>query len=278
MKSLPKIALLATVSSLALAGTASAAVTGLEINTTKSEFNSLFAKLERPKCSPGKQVLGGGARIFNGQGQVTIDGVTPNDLDPRGTLIEAREDQDGLASDWNVRAFAVCADPLPGYQVVSGESPATSSDKGVAVNCPSGKKLVGLGARLLGTSGRASITQLRPSSNLQGMRVDAAEIGAGFPSTWTVQGFAVCANPPQGLVLRSAASPFDSVDSKSSSAACFPGEQALGGGGEIAGSLGRVALKELSPTNSAITVAAEESQDHAANNWIVRSHVICAAA
>ena len=45
MKSLPKIALLATVSSLALAGTASAAVTGLEINTTKSEFNSLFAKL-----------------------------------------------------------------------------------------------------------------------------------------------------------------------------------------------------------------------------------------
>src|SRR3954465_9533435 len=59
---------------------ANASVPGLQRVSASSLNDSLFTKDAAARCPPGQSVLGGGARIFPGNGQVVVDGITPNTL------------------------------------------------------------------------------------------------------------------------------------------------------------------------------------------------------
>jgi len=80
---------------------------------------------------------------------------------------------------------------LQRVDAVSGSSSAGS--KTVSVNCPSGKRVVGGGARVTGSgANRVSITENFPDSDGVKWNARAAEV-VGTSATWELQAYALCA-------------------------------------------------------------------------------------
>ena len=69
----------------------------------------------------------------------------------------------------------------------------------------------------------------------------------------------MCANPPPGLQLVTAASEFDS-DPASVTATCPTGKNLIGTGGEIAAGLGQVMLDDLRPDASLTNVTVDRAR------------------
>ncbi|HXG76571.1 MAG TPA: hypothetical protein VNJ53_08380 [Gaiellaceae bacterium] len=76
--------------------------------------------------------------------------------------------------------------------VATGTSSVSS--KSAVVNCPSGKRVVGGGARVLGAgANRVSIVESFPDSDGDKWNARAAEV-VGTTATWQLQAYALCAN------------------------------------------------------------------------------------
>jgi hypothetical protein len=90
------------------ASPASAAVPGLQIVTAQSASNSVSPKSATATCPANKRVIGAGAEINGGLGDVVID-----DLRPGPTTVVATGDEvgSGITGNWQVRAYAICAFP-----------------------------------------------------------------------------------------------------------------------------------------------------------------------
>ena len=94
-----------------------------------------------------------------------------------------------------IGASAMCADPLPGLQLVSATTAATSADKTASVECPSGKRIVSVGGGIYGAGGRACMDRLVPhGSAWTGADIDAREDLAGTTSNWSASVYAICAS------------------------------------------------------------------------------------
>jgi hypothetical protein len=83
---------------------------GLQLTTANSGLDSNPVKGAIASCAAGKNLLGAGAAISNGTGEVVLDDMRPNDLLTNVTAT-AIEDTDGLGSNWRVTAYAICANP-----------------------------------------------------------------------------------------------------------------------------------------------------------------------
>lgn len=83
---------------------------GLELVTTEGDPDSDRTAGVTATCPAGKNLLGTGADINGGSGQVSLDDVRPNDS-LRTTTVTAIEDETGFAGDWSVNAHAICANP-----------------------------------------------------------------------------------------------------------------------------------------------------------------------
>ena len=177
-QSIRRMAALAALATLAVAGTATASVPGLEIVRTASVTNSQN-KTDFAFCPTGKQVLGGGARISDGAGQVAFTKFTPSASLPK-LVVQANEDADGFAGNWTMQGFGVCANPVPGYQIVSADSVSNSLNKLVSVDCPDGKAVLGGGGEVVGPGGRISITQMTPNGDLDSMVLLARELQSAY--------------------------------------------------------------------------------------------------
>lgn len=260
----------------ALASTASAAVPGLQL-VTKTSPSSSFNKSEVAICPGAKRLLGGGGTIAGGLGEVVLDDLTPG---TRTFLAFGREDQDGLASNWSIRAFAICADPVPGLELVSTTGPTSSFAKSTSAACPTGKQVVSTGGEITGGNGQVSIFRFGTLSSLRSVRVSAREDRDGFDGNWSVRAHAICANPLPGLELVTAESAADSFDSKSQAASCPSGKKVVGGGAEVGFNSSEAILKDIHPSGnlSSIVASAEEDQAGSDKSWSVRAHAICATA
>ena len=78
-----------------------------------SELDSTSSKGALAECPPGKRALGGGAKLFSGQGPGfpnTQTQVAIREIVPFATAVSvlATEVGGGTTSDWSVTAYAVC--------------------------------------------------------------------------------------------------------------------------------------------------------------------------
>ena len=64
----------------------------------------------------------------------------------------------GLPGFWSVTAFATCATPPPGLELVTAYGAFSSVNKGATATCPAGKTLLGTGARCPRTTRRSCST------------------------------------------------------------------------------------------------------------------------
>ena len=150
-----------------------------------------FAKSVFAKCPTGKQLVGMGAETSGGVGQVEID-----DLIPSSTQMEATgfETEGGTSANWSITAHAMCADPLPGYEIRKLSTDSGSFDgQGVLETCSAGKKVLGVGGEITGGLGQVSMDSIVPNANLTSVTVNAHEDANGTANNWNLTGYAICA-------------------------------------------------------------------------------------
>jgi hypothetical protein len=82
---------------------------GLELISATSPTSS-SNKSVTATCPSGKNLLGTGAEIVGGLGQVVLDDLTPNDA-LSSVIVTGLEDGTGFAGEWFLRSYAICANP-----------------------------------------------------------------------------------------------------------------------------------------------------------------------
>jgi hypothetical protein len=162
---------------------------GLQIVSQTSSFGPGGARQVFADCPVGKRVIGAGASLSNGFGQISIRGLSIADS---FTVAEAIDDEDGYSGSWSITAYAVCANSLPGLQVTTGTSTTdSSSTKHVSAVCPFGKNVLGAGWVL--NSGDQVLAANAFIGNGQ-VILFGTEDDNGFGGNWNVTANAICAD------------------------------------------------------------------------------------
>ena len=166
-------------------------------------------------CPSGKKLLGAGAEIGAGPGPAPAGEVLIDDLTPNSTLtgvsVTAWEDLDRTAANWSLNVWYVCANPVPGLELVASTSYLNSySYKSATATCPKGKKVLsaggdltsgqGHGGDVTGGGGDAMMDSLRLTGGLgsaEGVSVVARKAGGGpsFNTGWYPHAYAICVTP-----------------------------------------------------------------------------------
>jgi hypothetical protein len=261
---------------VALTSAASAGVPGLVRVVDTSESDTFAVKIEDAPCPPGKRLVGAGGDITGGLGAVGMT-LTP---EPLSAEVFAVENQTGTTSNWFIRAYSICADPLPGLEIVRAVGPSNSRNKHLTAACPAGKRLVGTGGSTSNIN-QVVMNALVPNPELTKVLVRGSEDDDGTDADWFLRAYAICANPLPGLKLFAAPSALDSAPSKFARATCLAGKALVGTGGEINGgppAAGQVVLDDLTPNSplTDVTVTGREDQDGTDGDWRIHAYAICA--
>ena len=95
-----------------------------------------------------------------------------------------------FAGNWSVDASVICVDPLAGEQRVTVDSADNSTaSRAVTATCPAGKRLHGVGGKIVGGEGQVRLTEMRPTSSTTAT-VRATEDENGFSGNWKVRAYA----------------------------------------------------------------------------------------
>ena len=161
--------------------------------------DSVRSKAATATCPPGQKVLSAGAEINGGVGRVAMDRIVPSSTLTSVTA-GATENRDGITSNWTIKAYAVCATPPPGLQLVPAV-PTTpkASNQGSRVTCPAGKKVLGAGGELIGANGRIVMRGVSPDFELESVSVGSHEDADPTSIPWSVRAYAICAAPLAGM-------------------------------------------------------------------------------
>ena len=143
-------------------------------------------------CPAGSTALSYGARVLGSTGHVFIDAFGPK-AGLNGAKASATEDEHGDA-DWTFWVFAVCANPVPGWEVVWANAPFDSTADVVTVSCPTGKRVHGLGSTIVPGFGEVFHNALTPNAALTAVAVSAIEDSTGAAHDWWTRAYAVCAS------------------------------------------------------------------------------------
>jgi hypothetical protein len=260
----------------AAASTASASVPDLQApSDASSVWDSSTAKSVTAFCPARTHVIGTGAKISGGSGQVLLESVVPN-AQLTSVTVSAHEDADGAPGIWSVTATAICAN-VPGLERVSKVSTSGSDDtKTASALCPSGKKSLGAGGEITGGNGHVYLMWIEPSTVDGGAEAQVARGGAS--NSWSLTAYGICADPPPGYELVWKYADTGSATSFGLAVSCSPGKRLLGTGGMV-GSGGQIGMTAMTPQSSpsqGAVVAGYEDQYGSSFTWSLVAYAICA--
>ncbi|MGW3425863.1 hypothetical protein [Streptomyces phaeochromogenes] len=123
------------------------AALGVEIVSKTNAPTSGGTDQAAAPCPAGKQLIGAGGKIANGNGQVDL-GIFTNSSGSFATTSAAfaKEDADGFAGNYTVTGYSVCARPtvFGDFQQVKTQFSTTAASQKRPLSCPSGLRLTGL--------------------------------------------------------------------------------------------------------------------------------------
>lgn len=248
------------------------AVYGLyQVTSQPTSYNSQPFKYSEAPCNIGDVVVGGGASVDDDSqsgGKVPLVRLEPNHYVQGGVdryryIAEAREPVAGFAGNWFLVTYAICApQTFLGYEIVPSPaaSPSSQAFQSAKATCPTGKRVIGTGARVRfagdgGDNGPGELgLQLSRSSGARDIsRATAREDADGYSGTWTLSSYAVCAQGLAATVQGQVSNTAEAV------ARCGDSTQVhgAGGGGSLTDS-GPVFLHEVIPyagSNGAVKVS-----------------------
>jgi hypothetical protein len=141
---------------------------------------------------PGETVpLAAGVDQGTGQGQIVVTDINP---DFTGVAVAAYEYEDGTYADWWIRAWAICADPPAGWQLLSSSNQTAYPTTAEFTTCQAGRTALSAGVDLNGAHGEVVLTGVRPGSYQaeQFGLVTATEDETGTPDDWTLTADVIC--------------------------------------------------------------------------------------
>jgi hypothetical protein len=272
------------------AGSASAAVPGLQKVRAISAIDSASSKTATASCPAGKRVIGGGGGLVwdlqHHTRDVVLTGLVPvHPLSgPDSYAVTAHEDQGGTTEDWWVESFALCADPIAGqHTVVAGGTFGSAASQAPQASCNPGERVLGTGGWIQDTGGQVGIQVSRASTGGTFSYFQAHEDADGYAGNWGLLAYAVCAPAPAGYEIAQAASPTSlSEAEKVAVATCTPGKTTLGGGGATAfNAPGNVFLTRINLVGAGLSnrvdAVADENVSTAANWDFIVAQGICAS-
>ena len=89
-------------------------IPGINLRSDTVDVSNSANKSSTARCDFGQRVLGVGAELIGGNGQVKLDQLNPSSM---SGFAFAREDRDGFASNWQVVSRVICAKPM-GQQIL----------------------------------------------------------------------------------------------------------------------------------------------------------------
>jgi hypothetical protein len=145
-------------------------------------------------CDAGKQVIGGGASLHQGFGQVSIQDLHINST---GVFARGAVEPTGYSGGWSITAWAICANPLPGWRVVDVESPvpvpANTGVRDATAPCQPQQKVLGAAWYVQRNGTTTPMNKYVTRTALAGDRITTrAHAFAGFSEPWSVRARAVC--------------------------------------------------------------------------------------
>lgn len=195
------------------------------------------------RCPAGMRALGGGAKIEGANiGPMKLTHMYPFEDDERGYYaVTAEAPTMEYTGNWYVTAYALCAYPPDGYEILPRRifNPTSRTFHQAEAVCPSGKRVIGTGASVT-SGGRIGLQLTRASAPLDIARATAREDADGYGPAWNLTSFAICTNP-LGARASYAGGTSDAV------AGCPSGRvHGTGGGGPLT-DIGPVFLRAIEP-------------------------------
>jgi hypothetical protein len=206
-----------------------AALPGLTRAFSSSATDSVSSKTVIAACPAGLRVVGGGGKVFAtavaDSAKVVLTRLEPmhsGNLD--SYVVTGEEIAPGMAGNWLVAAWALCASAPAGYEIVSGSTaPSSSTAQQTAAVCPGTKRVVGTGARINNPAGQVTLQLARSSGPRDISRVTAKEDANRYAATWNVTAYAICTNPLPSFVAATNGSTLTSDNEKVVFVTCPPG-------------------------------------------------------
>jgi hypothetical protein len=238
-------------------------VSGLQKETAIT-YNTSATKQAFAYCDAGQVVVGGGGWAYvpgsnDDPNRVTLWQLQPairlNGTSRQGFVAGASETSGGVRGAWWVEAYALCADPISGHHISDSPTrPFTSTAMQRAdAFCGAGEKVLGTGARVLNTSFEVGLQVARVDAVGDIARAQAHEDASGYPFTWGLKSYAICADRPQGYEVRTGESVERGSESvKDASVGCSRADkQMISAGAAITNvAPGHVSLQVVYPRSS----------------------------
>jgi hypothetical protein len=207
--------LLTVVSITAVLGMPRAAAANVTYVESTSVSNSSSKKMAVAECAFGRSVLGGTANLRGQSGQVAIQAAFPAfdvGLGKYVFVVKAVEEHvTETPGVWSVTAGAFCTNDTVPTLVHASSDYDSDPIKSVAVPCPPGMKVVGMGGEVF-TAPDPPMTLIGPTPNtlvaFQGFEAnddltavtarateEAGALGGSYGGFWQVTAVAACAFP-----------------------------------------------------------------------------------
>lgn len=260
-----------------------AAIPGLGNVSVATAVDSNVFKSAVATCPAGQRVIGGGARLTISTGEVSVTRLAPTAA-ADGYEAGAYEDFDGFAGAWGLVVTAICANPPPGYTIVTALSPMGSpATASVTATCSGTLQVLGTGGAVSPGRGVSVLTGVMPNFQVAPNAVitSGAET-PGFAGSWNVQSWAICAAPVAGHTVVVTVGVATSASPKTLTSTCPAGRPVHGVGFLTVGAgVGEIFLNAAFPNpplpvGTSVPVTASEDQGGVAGNWAIRTFAICA--
>jgi hypothetical protein len=261
----------------ALDAAPAAASAGVNLSTATSASNPEAVKTAVARCPTGTRVFGGGARLFNDGGRVTLATMLPfHGSNGDGYSVAATERPGVYNEDWSVRAYAICGPELPGMEIVI--SATTGPQKVTFAACPAGKVVVGSGGAVGSTRQGTVLYQISPEfSSSTGYHVYVGATHSEHsdpPPDYAVFAAAVCAKKPSGYYLDDRAVFADGDQSPVVASMTCGGKLTLGAGASFSSDI--AFMTNMYPNLFVVRAEARKAREAASKIWVVTVYAICA--
>ncbi len=172
---------------------------GLEWMKAQTASNSNATKSLTVECSPGKTVLGNGYAITGGGGEAWVDEAVPDGGPgvPATKVSLIGVEGDPYSGNWELDGFLICADPLPGQQVLSATSTASTNDEPTSAECGPLQVITGSTAEIHDGTGTVVLVEdkvLQGEGILVNETLAFGQVNDGTAGNWRVTTYAFCAD------------------------------------------------------------------------------------
>ena len=262
---------------VAVAAPAQAAtITGRQLVQSVTASTQTPTKTHKVTCPAGKVIISGGA-YADGPHTIRISMMRPNSY---LNAFEATAHTTTGRPVWRLYVYGVCANPPSGLTyVTAGPSAGNANSQYAFAYCPGNKRAIGGGAWAAKESGRNVVLNWnQPEGGLLGWAAQSVAAQGGEPDPWTVEAYAVCADPV-GATYEYEYTDVNASPSATSVFVSCDTNQLLAAGGAVffkPASMGQSGFFGIYSDNltHAVTFAGEDA-DGNSQPWYAFAHAIC---